>query len=555
MKFAVGKGSPSENVMNKRFNIFLTGIGLVTVGSVFFSIAHGAGWIAEGMEVVGETILIGAFVGLVGYAIHRNTAHGRIRIMFYLFFVCLVASQVFNLTDEIASLNTTPVLGKKSPLNNLFQDTFRTLGLSALLTAVCLTIWAQEETNRKLEQAGEELRRQRDRLREEAQEREKLETQLRQSQKMEAVGLLAGGVAHDFNNLLQAIMGYSELAQTAVEQKGEINTMLEQVLSAAQRAKILVRQLLAFSRRQVLKLEVVDMDDIVEELAKMIRRLIGEHIALSINSGSGRKQIFADRGQMEQILMNLCVNSRDTIPEEGGKISIEIRIAELSADWCEDYTWAAPGDYVELAVSDTGHGMSEEMQRRVFEPFYTTKEEGEGTGLGLSTVYGIVRQHNGIIDVTSEIGVGTRFRVYIPLTDRVPMMQERHDVEAPPGGDELILIAEDDDLVRNLTGELLREAGYSVLSAADGEEAIRVFDMRADDIALVLLDVVMPGCGGRAVYDHIQESGKCTPVLFASGYSPSAIHNQFVLEEGIELIQKPYGGADLLIRVRQMLDS
>ena len=385
-------------------------------------------------------------------------------------------------------------------------------------------------------------------------DRQKLETQLRRAQKMEAVGQLAGGVAHDFNNILQAVMGYGEMALEETEAGTSLHEHVAEVMKAADRATTLVRQLLAFSRKQVLKLEVLDVNEVVEEFAKMIRRVIGEHIALEIRSDPGLKTVQADRGQLEQILMNLCVNARDSMPA-GGRLTVETGNAELDADYCRENAWAKPGGYVLLSVSDTGCGMDEDTQQHIFEPFFTTKREGKGTGLGLATVYGIIRQHQGMIHVYSEVGSGTRFRIYLPASGAAVEPAQELEAPLPPGGAEMILLAEDDASVRNLARRVLETAGYTVLTTSDGEEAIRLFDLHSQEINLALLDVVMPKCGGRSVFQHIQNAGTQTAVLFASGYSAGAIDTGFLLEEGMQLIQKPYQRDDLLRKVRQVLDA
>jgi PAS domain S-box-containing protein len=385
-------------------------------------------------------------------------------------------------------------------------------------------------------------------------ERERLEDQLRQAQKMEAIGQLAGGVAHDFNNMLQAIQGFTQLATAKAPPDSPVRGSLEQVMTASSRAAVLVRQLLAFSRKQVLMLESLDLCDVVEELAKMMHRLIGAHIALVIRAEPGVASIHADRGQMEQILMNLCVNARDAMPD-GGTLTIETGVEDLSAEHCARHGIETPGRYAYLRVIDTGCGMDDATQMRIFEPFYTTKGEGEGTGLGLSTVYGIVHQHDGMIDVHSEVGEGTRFDIHLPLAPSRPARARDAQAAPPPTGTELILLAEDDEVVRHLAQQLLESAGYTVLAAGDGAEAIRLFDDHREDVGLALLDVVMPQSGGRDVLNHIRAVGAQTPVLFASGYSPSGIHTNFVLEEGMELIQKPYDQGDLLRRVRKLIDG
>ncbi|HPQ70898.1 MAG TPA: PAS domain S-box protein [bacterium] len=379
-----------------------------------------------------------------------------------------------------------------------------------------------------------------------------LKEQFFQSQKMEAIGQLAGGVAHDFNNLLQVILGYGELALEESRGRKVVNELRE-VMKASENAKTLVRQLLAFSRKQVLDTIDLNLGDVVNDLAKMIQRVIGENISFNIMSESGLKLIHADRGQLEQILLNLCVNARDAMPD-GGTLTIETRNTELDEEFCLANPWARPGRYVVLSVTDTGCGMDEETQRHIFEPFFTTKKLGKGTGLGLSTVFGIIRQHNGMIHVYSEPGHGTTFRIYLPMIDAQQIIERQHETTAPHGGFETILLADDDATVRRVAIAMLQRAGYAVIEAGDGEEAIRILNERIAEIDLALLDMVMPKIGGRHVFDHMRSNGMHIPVLFASGYSTDAFHGDFKVDQNVGLIQKPYLRDALLHKVREILD-
>ena len=385
-------------------------------------------------------------------------------------------------------------------------------------------------------------------------ERSRLEGQLRQAQKMEAVGQLAGGVAHDFNNLLQAILGYTEMGMSGLSPADRRHKDLQQVTRAAQRASTLTRQLLAFSRRQVLQPENLDMNHLIADLMKMLRRIIGEHIELDIIPGAGIGSVRADPGMLEQVLVNLCVNARDAMPD-GGRLTIETDNAVFDDTYCQQYPWATPGRYVQLSVNDTGAGMPKDVVEHIFEPFYTTKKQGEGTGLGLSIVYGIVRQHKGLVHVYSEPGQGTVFKVCLPVTDSAVALSEEETAEPPPGGTETILLAEDDDTVRNLAARMLEGSGYAVIAARDGEEAVHVFRENSDSIDLALLDVVMPRLGGQATYDQIKAIKPGARVLFCSGYNPSTAQAGYALEEGMQLIQKPYTPDTLLRRVRDVLDG
>lgn len=385
-------------------------------------------------------------------------------------------------------------------------------------------------------------------------ERAAMQKQLLQSQKMEAIGHLAGGVAHDFNNLLQVILVNTDLAMSTLDPGSEAWKELDEVNKATCRASDLTRQLLAFSRRQVMKPVSLDLNELAQGVVKMLRRLIGEHIELCIISSESLGTVFADKGQIEQVVMNLCVNARDAMPH-GGRITIETSNEVLDVDFCRQHPWARPGSYVQLSVTDTGVGMDALTLARVFEPFFTTKESGKGTGLGLASVHGIVSQHSGLIHVYSEFGTGSVFKVYLPA------IAAAH-VEAPfsvsmdiVGGSETNLVAEDEPAILKMLHVVLQAAGYTVLTAADGREALRVFETHADSINLVILDVMMPGLSGKAVMQEILARGRSLPFLFSSGYSENVLHTDFVIQEGLHLIQKPYGKDKLLLTVRQVLDS
>jgi PAS domain S-box-containing protein len=381
-----------------------------------------------------------------------------------------------------------------------------------------------------------------------------LETQLRQAQKMEAVGQLAGGIAHDFNNLLQVILGYGDMAIAELNDDDPASASIEEIRKAGLRAKTLVSQMLAFSRRQVLEMKDLDLNEVIADLMKMIHRVIGEHITLNAIAGDHLGIVRADQGQIEQILMNLCVNARDAMPE-AGTITIKTDNVLNDKEFCKANSWETPGPYVLLSVTDTGCGMDEKTVDKIFEPFFTSKGVGKGTGLGLSTVYGLVQQHKGEIQVFSEVGKGTQFKIYLPIIQKpvetVEIVENRH----APTGSETILLAEDDRPIRELTQLFLEKAGYTVLPAIDGEEALEVFDNHADQIDMALLDVMMPKLGGKAVYEHIHKEKPNTRVLFTSGYSMDAIHTNFVLDEGLALIQKPYQQDSLRQRIRAILDE
>ena len=386
-------------------------------------------------------------------------------------------------------------------------------------------------------------------------EQKQLEAQLRQAQKMEAVGQLAGGVAHDFNNLLQVINGYAEMALEDLNEQHPARVCVEEIAGSGQRAALLVAQLLAFSRRQVIQPDNLDLNEIIAALLKMLTRMLGEHVQVEFLPGHQLGTVFADRAQIEQVLMNLCINARDAIREDTGRLTLETENVRFDQEYCENHSWARPGRYVLLSVTDTGSGMAPEVLEHIWEPFFTTKEVGKGTGLGLSTVYGIVRQHEGMVNVYSEPGRGTTFKVYLPLVER-PAASVGTKVEAPArGGHETILVAEDNPTVRALIRLLLEKAGYRVLLASDGNEALAMGEKHGENIDLALLDVVMPGLGGRAVYETLHQKFPQIRFLFASGYSMNGVHTNFVLDEGFDLLQKPFESRTLLSKVRNTLDQ
>lgn len=386
------------------------------------------------------------------------------------------------------------------------------------------------------------------------QERSTLVAQLHQSQKMEAIGHLAGGVAHDFNNLLQVILGYGEMALEQVEVEGRLRTSIVNVLKASERAKTLVDQLLSFSRQQVLDIRGVDLNEIISDVTEMIHRVIGDHITLEVIAGNDLELVNADKGQLGQVLMNLCVNARDAMPG-GGVITIKTENVTIDEDYQASHDWVVKGQYVLMEVSDTGSGMDDETLSKLFEPFFSTKDQGRGTGLGLATVYGLVQQHKGTIDVQTEVGKGSRFRIFLPTYTGAVLPEADSAQPIAAGGNETILIADDEESVCAVNEAILTDAGYTVLTARDGEDAIRVFDQHADEIDMALLDVMMPKLGGRAVYDHIHARFPDISVLFASGYSSDGIHSDFVLDEGMQLLKKPFYRDELLRTVRKILDA
>ena len=387
-------------------------------------------------------------------------------------------------------------------------------------------------------------------------EHKQLEAQLRQAQKMEAVGQLAGGVAHDFNNMLSAIIGYAEFALAQLDASDPVHADVRIICEAAQRSANLTRQLLAFARRQVIAPRVLDLNETIESLLKMLRRLIGEDIDLAWLPCGRLWPVMMDPGQVDQILANLCVNARDAIGGVG-KMTIETGHAVLDRAYCDAHAEAIPGEYVLLAVSDDGHGMDQETMGRLFEPFFTTKPVGQGTGLGLATVYGIVKQNNGHINVYSEPGKGTTFRIYLPRHVDVSQAEEEARPEAataPRRGHETILLVEDEPTVLGVGTRILEGAGYTVLAAGSPGEALRLAGEHNGEIHLLITDVVMPEMSGKELAERLSAGRPAIKCLFMSGYTANVIAHQGVLDEGVEFVQKPFTNDQLAAKVRQVLD-
>jgi PAS domain S-box-containing protein len=389
-------------------------------------------------------------------------------------------------------------------------------------------------------------------------ERRALEQQLRQAQKMEAVGRLAGGIAHDFNNLLMVISGYSEFLLEHVGSDPEVRAHAQEIANAAGRATSLTRQLLAFSRKQMLAPKIVDLNSVVTENVKMLTRLIGEDIDLVMVPGTDIGAVKADPGQIEQVIMNLAVNARDAMPH-GGKLTIETANVTLDANYARFHAPVKPGDYVMLAISDTGVGMDADTQAHIFEPFYTTKGL-KGTGLGLSTVYGIVKQSEGYIWLYSETGRGTSFKIYLPrfsATGEALATQPALAAEAdqPSPGRETILLVEDEENLRRLARQYLENQGYNVIDAPDGSTAIQISQAHQGPIHLLLTDVIMPGMNGRELANKVSPTRPEMRVLYMSGYTENHIGHNGTLDEGITLLQKPFTLPALKAKVREMLDT
>jgi PAS domain S-box-containing protein len=386
-------------------------------------------------------------------------------------------------------------------------------------------------------------------------ERRELEEQLRQAQKMEAIGSLAGGVAHDFNNMMSAVVGFSELVLARLEDDHPVRRQVEEIHRAGERASEMTGQLLAFSRKQILQPRVLDVNAALAQAEKLLRRLIGEDIDLVSVLDPELEAVEADPGQLEQVLLNLAVNARDAMPA-GGKLTIETANVELSEGYAASHVEVAPGSYVLVAVSDTGIGMDAKTQARIFEPFFTTKEHGKGTGLGLATVFGIVKQSGGHLSVYSEPGRGTTFKIYLPRA-QAPASASQPSVgeEAAPRGQETVLLVEDEELVRNLEREALEGQGYTVLEARDGSHALELAGNHDGPIDLLLTDVVMPGLSGRELAERLAPLRPRMKVLYASGYTDEAIVRHGVLVPGIAFLPKPVTPSSLACKVREVLDD
>ncbi len=447
-------------------------------------------------------------------------------------------------TDSQQWFTAADSLRNQQHFNNLFADWIRKDGSSVTARLSGRTIRDPHNTT-FFEFFAEDVT-----------ERRALELQLRQAQKMEAIGRLAGGIAHDFNNLLMVISGYSEFLLERIGPDPAVRGPAQEIANAATRATSLTRQLLAFSRQQMLMPKVFDLNTVVTENSKMLDRLIGEDIELVMMPAPHLGMVKADPGQIEQVIMNLAVNARDAMPN-GGKLTIETANVSLDDTYPRLHAPAEPGNYVVLAISDTGAGMDAELQNHIFEPFFTTKGP-KGTGLGLSTVYGIVKQSGGYIWVHSEPGKGTTFEVYLPRVDEAAQTASPETAFSPQKtarGHETILVVEDEATVLRLAREYLQLQGYNVLEAEDGEAALRVSAAHQGPIHLLLTDVIMPGMTGRELADQLCRSRRETKVLYMSGYTENAVGHNGLLDSGIILLQKPFSLPTLRTKVRDVLDT
>ncbi|NQV24489.1 MAG: PAS domain-containing protein [Rhodopirellula sp.] len=377
---------------------------------------------------------------------------------------------------------------------------------------------------------------------------------IQQKQKLEAVGSLAGGIAHEFNNLLQAMLGYARFAQDGLDEQEQRFLDLTQVLKAGDRAATLTSQLLCFSRNEQFTSQAVEVVPLMQDLAKLLKPVISEQITIRMELPQELPPVLTDSSGLQQALLNLCLNARDAMPD-GGELLIRAESMNLSPRYCEIHALDRPGQYICFLISDTGTGMSPEQASRIFEPFYTTKEVGKGTGLGLAMVHGFVERHHGVINVYSEPGAGTTFRMCLPIATENLELTNSTDRPAPKGGSETILIAEDEPMVRAVAERILKEAGYRVLTAVDGREAVDLFARHQHEIALTLLDVVMPRMTGREAYEQIRQIDPDSIVMFCTGYDPETSQADSFHQDSLMLVQKPYDPDDLLEAIRILLDQ
>ncbi len=384
-------------------------------------------------------------------------------------------------------------------------------------------------------------------------DRQKLEEQLRHAQKLEGIGSLASGIAHDFNNILSAIIGYGHITLMKMPKDDPLRLNIENMLASADRAAALTQSLLAFGRKQITNRKPVELNSLIMRVEKFLVRIIGEDISVRLNLAKGALNIFADAGQLEQVFMNLATNARDAMPN-GGSFTIETKIRELDSGYITAHGYGNEGAYAMICATDTGVGMTEETKQKIFEPFFTTKEVGKGTGLGLAMVYGILKQHEGFINVYSEPGKGTTFRIYLPLIEAEAADEKIAAHESPKGGTETVLVAEDDASLRKLDVLVLEQMGYTVITAKDGQEAVTKFMENKDRIQLLLFDMMMPKKNGKEAYEEIRKVVPDVRVLFASGYSPDMLSEKSLISEGAAFVYKPISPLDLSKKVREVLD-
>ncbi len=384
-------------------------------------------------------------------------------------------------------------------------------------------------------------------------EHRQLQTEIERLQKFEGIGRLAGGVAHDFNNALGVIVGWAQLGYEEAPLESPFRDMFQKIRDQAQRSAGLTGQLLAFARKQVLQPRDLDLNELSAETLSLLRSVMGTLVEIVFSPAKEQMAVSADPTQIEQVLTNLCLNARDAMPD-GGRLTVETKSTEITEDFGQKHSYAMPGRYVVLTVSDTGQGMDSATLDHIFEPFFTTKAPGKGTGLGLATVYGITKQHGGFVTVHSEVGVGTTFRIFLPASSNKPQALHREVAQMPSGGSELILVAEDHDGLRELIRTTLESRGYRMLLATNGEEAVRMFEEHKTSVDLIIMDVMMPALRGPEAYARIRASRASVPVIFTSGHAADLILGESTIQEGV-FLEKPYTPAALAQTVRKRLDE
>jgi hypothetical protein len=432
------------------------------------------------------------------------------------------------------------------PLKRLTAGVY-TLGIGGVVSEVGV------ETGDEIGKLADAFNTMLDSLKKREAEKEQLQEQLQHAQKMEAIGTLAGGIAHDFNNILTAIMGFGGLIQMKIPKESPITSHVEQILESAQKAASLTKNLLAFSRKQLSTPKPLNLNESISNLKKLLGRLIKEDIEFKVELGENDLIVMADQGQLDQVFMNLVTNAKDAMPK-GGVLTITTGAVQLPPHIVVTSQPRHSGGYALISVTDTGIGIDEKTQEKIFDPFFTTKEVGKGTGLGLSMIYGIVKQHEGYIDVKSAVGKGTTFNIYLPLIDSTFEKQKEKASRPLKGGTETILVADDDPAVASLVKKILEEFGYKVLEARDGENTIEQFLKHKDDIHLLLLDVIMPKKNGKEAYDAIREIKPEIKAVFISGYSAEIIDEQAIIA-GLHFIGKPVSPEELLFKIREVLDN
>jgi signal transduction histidine kinase/CheY-like chemotaxis protein len=476
-----------------------------------------------------------------------------------------IANPIIDLTHLMETVSKNKNYSLRASESNIYELNLMAGGFNEMLSQIEKRdeelknhrLHLEDEVRRRTEELGKtNIRLQQELIeREKAEvEQKRLQMQLLQAQKMEAVGKLAGGIAHDFNNMLTAIIGYGSLLKMHVEDDEKMLQYVEQVLSSSEKAAKLVQQLLAFSRKQIINPKPVSINKLLKDVTKLMSRLLPENIELSVMLPDMELTAVIDGVQIEQAIINMATNARDAMPN-GGMLGIYADAVTIDDEFKKAYGYGKPGNYALIIVYDTGEGMDENTRKMIFDPFFTTKEVGKGTGLGLAMVYGIIKQHNGYINVYSEPGRGTTFKIYLPLVKSAAIEEHKPLISRPERGEETILVAEDRADVRDLIKTILENFGYTVITAVDGDDAVNKFNEHKADIDMLIFDVVMPKKSGKEAYDEIIRTNPDMRCLFMSGYTADIINKKAMLEDAIEFISKPLSPHDILKKVREILDK